>query len=153
MADQEESTGPVLIYMAQVMAKPKAMLGIQFIGRNVQAKSVLFPVLWGVLGFLIAIPAYLVIHSILILVWIPIFIGLLSVLVTMATPPGGEKSFVAWVWIWVRGQRGHTTVEGMKTKVYLDLALLSDPEDGEFYIESPTVKVAEGTVDQHGLFI
>lgn len=44
-------------------------------------------------------------------------------------------------------------MEGEKAKVYLDLALLTDPEDGDYYIEPPSVYVAPGTVNDQGLFL
>lgn len=43
MADKEEETGPLLLYMADVLSKPKMVLGIQSVGRNVEARKILIP--------------------------------------------------------------------------------------------------------------
>jgi hypothetical protein len=153
MAEHEGNNGPVLIYMANVMAKPKAMWGMQSINRNIEARKIVIPVIGVIVGLLFALVVHVIIGTILVIVWLPIFFGAIFWLFTVINPPGGEKSFLSWLTIWIKGQRGHSRVEGERSKVYLDLALLNDPEDGEFFIDFPTVPVAPGTVDQHGLFV
>jgi len=152
MANDEDS-GPLILFMASVLEKPKMVFGVKSVERNIQASRVIWPIVGAVLGLILALPLYILVHSLLVLVWSPIFIGAITLLMSEATPPAGEKSFVSWLRIWIKGQRGMTRVGGERAKVYLDLALLHDPEDGVFYVEVPTVPVAKDTVDRYGLFM
>jgi hypothetical protein len=64
----------------------------------------------------------------------------------------GER-FGTWLRLFIASKFGRVELNGERCRLYLDVAPIKQLEQGEYLLQSATVKVAPGAVDRRGLFV
>lgn len=155
MAQEEhdpEQDGPLLLFLADVLAKPQRVWASPTLGRNLPLKAVAYGVLGLLVGVLIAAVVHMVLHSIMILGWIVGLCGLIGAAIANSAPLRGEK-FGTWLRLLVISKTGRVELDGERCRLYLDVAPIKQLEQGEYLLQPGTIKVAPGVVDRRGLLV
>lgn len=155
MADEEkdpEQDGPLLLMLADVLAKPPRVYASPMLGRNIQVKGIVYAVLFAALGFVLGIPFKLILGTWLISYWGAALVGALGVFIANTTPLKGEK-VGTWLRLLAGSYVGRVDMDGERCKLYLDVAPITELEIGDYLIQSATVPVDPGLVDRRGTFI
>jgi len=147
-----EQDGPLLLFLAEVLAKPQRVLASSTLGRNIPLKGLIYGGLGAFIGLLLALVVHMFLHSMLILGWVVGLSALIGAAVANSTPLRGER-FGTWLRLFIASKFGRVELNGERCRLYLDVAPIKQLEQGEYLLQSATVKVAPGAVDRRGLFV
>lgn len=156
MAEQSkppgEPSGPVMLYLADVLAKPATIWASATFRRNFKLKGIVLAGVFAVLGLMVGAVVSFALGPRLFTYWGGIFGAILGYAVANTAPLRGE-TFGTWFKLLVSSRIGRVDIDGERCRLYLDIAPITDVEAGDYDIQPATVRVLPGLVDDRGLFI
>lgn len=149
--EDPEEHGPLLLYLADTLAKPQQVYASTMLGRNFKIKNIVYAVFGAVFGAALGFPFTLLLGSMYFVYWGAIFMAGIMIVISNSTPLKGEK-FGTWIRLMFSARAGMVEVDGERCKLYLDIAPINIIEGGECWVQPATEPVAAGAVNSRGLF-
>ena len=149
--DSTANRGPTLLILTDLLQKPKFEYASPTFKRVVPVRPFVYGTVGGLIGLMLSAIVVIPLHlGVIVLGWGIMVPAVAGALFYYFQPSSGD-TLGTWLMSLVKHTRRSVAVGGKRASLYVDLAPLTKPEDGRYFIRPATVRVRLGTVDSQGL--